>query len=93
MNVRWTDAAQNQLAAIHAYIAANSPEYARRTVDRLTQRSRQIAQYPKSGRMVPEYESDDLREVIEGSYRVIYRIFADRIDVIAVLHCARNVLG
>ena len=92
MIVRWTDAAQNHLAAIHSYIAQNSPEYAHRTVDRLTKRTHQIAVYPKSGRVVPEYESSDLREIIEGSYRIIYRIFPEKIDVIAVLHCARNVL-
>jgi len=39
MNVHWTDTAQGHLAAIHDYIAQNSPEYAQRMVDRLTRRS------------------------------------------------------
>ena len=39
MNVRWTATARAHLAAIHAYIAQDSPEYANRTVDRLTRRS------------------------------------------------------
>jgi len=45
MNVRWTDTALAHLDAIHAYIAHDSPEYAKRMVDRLTRRSQQIASY------------------------------------------------
>ncbi len=55
-------------------------------VDRLTRRSEQIGDFPYSGHKVPEYDRDDLREVIEGSYRIIYRILPDQIDVIAVIH-------
>ena len=43
MSVHWTDTAQAHLDAIHAYIAQDSPEYALRTIDRLTRRSQQIA--------------------------------------------------
>ena len=49
-------------------------------VDRLTRRSQQIADFPLSGRKVPEYEVDQIREVIEGSYRIIYYIKPDQID-------------
>ena len=66
MRVRWTDTAQGHLRAIHDYIKQDSPEYARCMVDRLTRRSEQIAQFPRSGRKVPEYDSDEIREVIEA---------------------------
>lgn len=46
-----------------------------------------------SGRIVPEYEIDKIREVIEGSYRIIYHIKFDQIDVLAVIHGAVNVLS
>ena len=72
MRVHWTDTAQAHLAAIHAYIAQDSAEYANRTIDRLTRRSQQIADFPLSGRRVPEYDMDQVREVIETSYRIIY---------------------
>jgi addiction module RelE/StbE family toxin len=92
MKVHWTDNAQGHLDAIHSYIAQDSPEYARRMVDRLTKRSQQIAGFPLSGRTVPEYQLDQIREVIEGPYRLIYHIKPDQIDVLAVVHCSRNVL-
>ena len=55
-------------------------------VDRITQRSEQISTQPFSGRKVPEYESEDIRELIEKPYRIIYRLKQDQIDVLAVIH-------
>ena len=92
MKVHWTATADGHLEAIHAYIAQDSPEYAQRMVDRLTRRSQQIADFPLSGRRVPEYEMDQIREMIEGPYRIIYHIMADQIDILAVLHGARDIL-
>jgi toxin ParE1/3/4 len=91
MNVHWTDTARQHLDAIHRYIAHDSPAYAKRMVDRLTRRSRQIAEFPLSGRMIPEYEMTQIREVVEGSYRIIYYIKPGQIDVLAVIHGAQEV--
>jgi plasmid stabilization system protein ParE len=92
VSVHWTDAAEAHLDAIYRLIAQDSHEYAKRMVDRLTRRSIQIAEFPLSGRKVPEFNIGQIREVIEGPYRIIYRIKADQIDVLAVVHGARNVL-
>jgi len=81
------------LDAICRYIAQDSSAYAKRMVDRLTRRSQQIAEFPLSGRRVPEYETTQIREVVEGPYRVIYYIKPDQIDVLAVLHGAQNIAG
>jgi toxin ParE1/3/4 len=93
MRVHWTETAENNLHAIHGYIAQNSPEYANRMVDRLTTRSQQIADFPLSGRRVPEYDADQIREVIEGPYRIIYHISPDQIDVLCVIHSAMHILS
>lgn len=90
MNVFWTECARDHLDAIHDFIAKDSPEYAMKTVDRLTRRSQQIAEFPFSGRRVPEYDMDQIREVLEGSYRIIYHIEVDKISVLAVIHAATN---
>jgi toxin ParE1/3/4 len=91
MKVFWTETAVNHLSFIYKYISQNSPQYAQRLVERLTRRSEQIANFPFSGRLVPEFETEQIREVIEGSYRIIYYIKPEQIDVIAVLHAARNI--
>lgn len=92
MMVHWTDTAEGHLNAIYTYIALDSPEYAKRMVDRITRRSQQIADFPLSGRKVPEYNMEQIREIIEGPYRIIYHIKPDQIDVLAVIHGARNAL-
>lgn len=40
--------------------------------------------------MVPEYKHEDVREVIEGAYRIVYLILESRVDVVAVIHGART---
>jgi addiction module RelE/StbE family toxin len=93
VTVHWTDTALGQLQDIHDYIARNSPQYALRVVDRLTRRSQQIGEFPLSGRVVREFEFPQVREVLEGSYRIIYHIKADEIDVVAVIHAASEILS
>jgi toxin ParE1/3/4 len=89
MKVYWTDNSIGHLLGIYEYIARNSPVYAKRVVDRITRRSEQIAEFPLSGRKVPEYKAEDIREIIEKPYRIIYRIKSDQIDILAVIHGAK----
>ncbi len=90
MRVYWTQNAIEHLVNIFEYIALNSPAYAKGMVDKLTRRSEQIAHQPFSGRKVPEYDADDIRELIENPYRIIYRIRPGRVDVLAVIHGAQQ---
>ncbi|NMF58446.1 type II toxin-antitoxin system RelE/ParE family toxin [Pseudanabaena yagii] len=64
MNVFWTNKAIEHLTAIHSYHAQVSPQYATRLVDLITKRSQQIATFPNSGRMLPEINLEQIREVI-----------------------------
>ncbi len=89
MRVHWTTNAVDHLVNIYEYISINSPTYAKQMVDRITRRSAQIGDQPFSGRKVPEYQAEDIRELIEKPYRIIYRIQQDQIDVLAVIHGAR----
>jgi plasmid stabilization system protein ParE len=70
VKVFWTETAVENLSAIYTYIAQNSPRYATRIIDRITKRSQQLANFPVSGRIVPEFETEQIREVIEGSYLI-----------------------
>jgi toxin ParE1/3/4 len=89
VRVQWTHTAIAHLLAIYEQIARDAPIYAQRSVDRLTRRAEQIATFPQSGRVVPEYGAPDIREVIERPYRIIYRIREEQIDVLAVVHSAQ----
>ena len=91
MKIYGTATAVNNLQAIYDYIAQNSLQYAERTIDRLTRRSQQIAEFPLSGRIVPEFEQRDIREIIEGPYRIIYLVKTEQIDILAVVHGSRQI--
>jgi len=86
MRVHWTDRAKTRLRLIHDHIAKDAPLVATQVVERLLQRSIQIGDLPSSGRAVPEYKREDMREILERPYRIIYRILPGRIDIISVMH-------
>lgn len=90
MKVVWTETALGHLAAIHHYIAQNSAVYAERQIQRLLSRVPQIAAFPDSGRIVPELDRSDIREVLEGNYRLIYRRGENTVAMLAVVHARRS---
>ena len=90
MNVVWADEAKAHLDGIYQYIKRDAPFYATQTVDKLTHRVDQLIDHPRSGRIVPKYDDEGLRELIVHPYRLIYRLKPDRIDIIAVFHGAQQ---
>jgi plasmid stabilization system protein ParE len=90
VKLRWSRRALTRLEEIHAYIAQDNPAAALRITQQIVQRVGQIVMFPDSGRRVPDYTRDDVRELIEGNYRIIYRLGADRIEVLTVKHCAQR---
>jgi addiction module RelE/StbE family toxin len=73
VTIDWTEFALEDLKEIHDYISLDSKVYADRCIDKLITRVDQLLAHPKSGRVVPEYNVETIRELIEGSYRIVYR--------------------
>ena len=93
MSILWTATAVGHLAAIHEYISQTSPFYADRMVQRIFARGPQLVTFPDSGRQVPEVGRPEIREVIEGPYRVIYRVSGPQVAVLAVVHGGQRSIG
>ena len=89
MRVEWTRSAIADLAGIYEYIAKDSQRNAMSDIERLTSRTVQIGLFPFSGEFVPEYSNENIREVVEYSYRLIYLVDRDVVYVLAVVHGAR----
>lgn len=82
--------AKIDLDAIYAYIFQDSPLYARRQIEKILQRIKRIGNSPKAGRIVPELQAEDIREVFENNYRIVYRISSvENVEVITILHMSR----
>ncbi|MGB5396321.1 MAG: type II toxin-antitoxin system RelE/ParE family toxin [Gammaproteobacteria bacterium] len=86
MRVHWTGRAKARLRMIHDYIAEDSPQSALQMIDRITARSQQLIELPRSGRRVTEYKHNDVRELLEKPFRIIYIIKPNQIDVLTVMH-------
>ncbi len=89
--ITWSKLALDDLDSIHDYIAKESPFYAQKTIEEFIERVSVLATYPEIGREVPEYIRKDIRELIEGNYRIFYKINKNSVSIIRVHHAARNI--
>jgi len=81
------------LDAIHEYIAKDSGHYADLTVARIFSAVERLIQFPQSGRVVPEREEPQIREIIVGRFRVVYRLRDALLEVATVCRASREFPG
>ena len=84
MKLIWSDKALSELERIGDYIGEDNPKAANRFVSLLWKRATALRKHPRLGRMVPEMRDETLREVIEGHYRIVYRLETDKVLVLSV---------
>lgn len=82
--LRWSRRAEADLEAIHDYIAADNPVAAARWIEKLLVRAEKASLLPYASRVVPEFGREDLREVGVRTYRIVYRIRENEVQVITV---------
>lgn len=87
--VVWSRRAFRDLEAIAEYIAQDSAAYASIVVKTIVSHTRTLSRFPRSGRKVPEFDVEDIRELIAYSYRIIYRVQQHEILIAAVIHGKR----
>ncbi|MFZ2288953.1 MAG: type II toxin-antitoxin system RelE/ParE family toxin [Halopseudomonas yangmingensis] len=83
MRIVWSPLALERVEDIARYISEDNPDAAVQRVDDLFSTVERLADFPKSGRMVPEVGSPRIRELIFGTYRVIYSA-KDQVDILTV---------
>ena len=89
--VNWTQKSLKDLRAINDYISLDSTFYAARFVSKLIERVDQLTEFPESGRIVPEKESSEIRELIEGNYRIFYRVKKDKVTILRIHNSAKRI--
>ena len=89
MKVVWTHRARYRLQQIFEYIAEDQPVNAERWVNKLIDRGDSLKDLPERGRPVPEYHDPEIREILEGAYRIIYRLSSERVDILTVRHSSQ----
>lgn len=89
VKIIWNDLALEDLKSVRDFTAKDSVFYANRFIEKIIKRVDQLGNFPRSGRIVPEFGIDSIRELIEGNYRIVYKIFDDHIVIVRIHHAAR----
>lgn len=88
--VKWSIPARTDLKQIHYFISQDSKYYAKKITEEILEKSRQLDNYPLKGRVVPEVNDQNIREVFLYSYRLIYEIKEGMVYILAVIHGKRD---
>lgn len=82
VEIEWSSVAEKDLNEIIDYIAQDSLEYALVFYDQVKEKVENLINFPKIGRIVPELDETNIRELLLRNYRIIYRILENKIQIV-----------
>ena len=86
MRIIWSLLAVDRASEIAGYIAQDKPSSAINWIDAVFSKVAQLKSSPEIGRIVPEINDSQFRELIYGNYRIIYRIEKEQISILTIRH-------
>jgi plasmid stabilization system protein ParE len=87
--IRWSSKAASNFEEICDYIAKDSEVYATLFAKKINAAVKSIPQFPKAGRIVPEFGDENIREKIYENYRIVYRIKGEIVEIAAINHSSK----
>jgi toxin ParE1/3/4 len=90
VKIKWTNYVLEELDDIANYISKDSPKYAQILVKQIYEMVSHLKQFPKIGRRVPEYGDSELREILYKTYRIIYLVKKEHLEIISIIHGSRK---
>jgi addiction module RelE/StbE family toxin len=91
VRIKWLLAAKNDLKEIYDYISLDSKRYAKLQVERIQNKTEILKSQIEIGKIVEELNEPNVREILEGNYRIIYRIISkSEVHILLVHHGARD---
>jgi toxin ParE1/3/4 len=88
--VIWSIPARNDLKQIYDYIAKDSKYYATNVAQQIISKAENLNKFPEIGRVVPEIGDENVRELIIYSYRIIYEVVPNDVQILAIIHGKRD---
>ncbi|MEI6817568.1 MAG: type II toxin-antitoxin system RelE/ParE family toxin [Bacteroidota bacterium] len=92
VEITWSEDARENLIDIFDFISKDSIHYANKEIQLITNRVKILQGFPMSGKIVPEIKKENVRELIEGSYRIVYEIFSEHAITILTVHHSSKLL-
>ena len=90
MKLIWTDPSIEDLRAVREYIGRDSDYYAADLVEQVVLSVERLVRFPNLGRVVPEAQDENIRELMHQNYRIIYRISGERVEILTIVHGSRD---
>ena len=90
MKLVWSEPALADIESIRDYIRRDSEFYAGRFINRIIEVVETLVELPARGRLVPEADDPNTRELLFQNYRIMYRVESKRIIILAIVHAARD---
>lgn len=84
MRIYWSSLAVERLENIFEYISKEDIDSALKLIFRILNKVETLSKLSERGRKVPEVNREDIREVFEGEYRIIYRVEPKRVVVLSI---------
>ncbi len=93
VQINWTLRARDDLKNIAEYISRDSLKYAKLQIIKIRTRTKLLENHLYAGKVVPEINRPEIRELIEGNFRIIYRIVSqDHVDILTIHHASRDLI-
>ncbi|MDP2161253.1 MAG: type II toxin-antitoxin system RelE/ParE family toxin [Flavobacterium sp.] len=86
----WTRNASNDFHELFDYISKDSKFYAIRFSKKIIYKIELLLKFPMTGRIVPEFDNANIRELLEGNYRIVYRVENKNIYLLRISHTSRQ---
>ena len=86
MKIIWSPLSVERASEITDYIAQDKPSAAEKWINNVFSKVEQLKSSPEIGRIVPEINNPQFREIIYGNYRIIYRIEKKQISILTIRH-------
>ena len=87
--LEWSEEALEDIESIATYIEKDSPFYAKSIVSKIFEKAEILKDFSELGRVIPETNNSNIREIFIYSYRLMYQINEDTVLFVAVVHGKR----
>ena len=91
LKILWTENAVQDLQAIKDFISQDSPSRATTWLQALFDRGEALRDFPSRGRIVPEFNQENLRELLIENYRLVYRVKSASIEILTIFEGHRQI--
>ena len=89
VEIRWSPLATDDYESLILYYEKTAPKFAQNLAKKIIYIIENLIQFPKMGRIVPELENTEIREIIYRNFRVVYRLKEDILEIARIIHGSR----